>query len=96
MHYQHNAAANAIIRALQSTKAEPGLVDQLTKILLVFGTENLNKQRIFTPVLMTAIEIAQAEVWNTLSPASDCAQKWVLPFRVLTSATLTMWRSCES
>lgn len=73
--HQHNAAANAITRALQSPSADPDLVNQLTRNLLVFGTENLNKQRIFTPVLMTAFELAQAEVWNRLNLASECAQE---------------------
>ncbi|KAJ9100981.1 hypothetical protein QFC19_005377 [Naganishia cerealis] len=78
-----NAAATAITGALQSFSVpHPQLVGQLTHTLLTFGTENLNKQRVFTPVLMAAFELAQAEVWNELSPTSSCSQEYVLPKRV--------------
>ncbi|KAI5450642.1 hypothetical protein NCC49_002900 [Naganishia albida] len=90
----HNAAANAITGALQSSRADPALVDQLTRTLLTFGTENLNKQRVFTPVLMTAFELAQAEVWNGLNPASTCTQD-LIKLVNLAARGLTIMKNIE-
>ncbi|GHJ90423.1 hypothetical protein NliqN6_6825 [Naganishia liquefaciens] len=69
-----NAAATTLTRTLDPRRADPHLIRQLTAALLAFGARNLTKQRIFTPVLMTAYELAQAEVWNVLEPASECTQ----------------------
>lgn len=70
-----NAAATTLTHALDPRQADPRLVTQLTHALLAFGSDNVTKQRVFTPVLMTAYELAQAEVWNALEPASECAQE---------------------
>lgn len=75
---QQNAAATAITRSLNSsTDSHPKLVQELTHALLVFGTENINKQRIFTPVLVAGFELAQADVWNELVATSSCSQECV-------------------
>lgn len=70
-----NAAATTLTHALNPRRADPRLIAQLTHTLLAFGSDNVTKQRVFTPVLMTAYELAQAEVWNALEPASECAQE---------------------
>ncbi|KAJ9124791.1 hypothetical protein QFC24_003160 [Naganishia onofrii] len=73
-----NAAATAITRSLHSlSDSHPKLVEELTHALLAFGTENINKQRVFVPVLVAGFELAQADVWNELSATSSCSQEYV-------------------
>ncbi|KAJ9099164.1 hypothetical protein QFC21_004044 [Naganishia friedmannii] len=70
-----NAAATAITRSIHSiSNSHRKLVEELTHALLTFGTENINKQRIFVPVLVAGYELAQADIWNELSATSGCSQ----------------------
>ncbi|KAJ9116353.1 hypothetical protein QFC22_004794 [Naganishia vaughanmartiniae] len=71
-----NAAATAITRSIHSfSNSHPKLVEELTHGLLTFGTENINKQRVFVPVLLGGFELAQADIWNELSATASCSQE---------------------